>query len=287
VTACPSALDITGQPVRRLDETDLPAIVELTAERGWPPEKSKWRLMFAVSEPFGVADPAGGLAGIVVLTRYRPSLAAVGMMVVASRHGRRGLGGRLMRHVLDLAADAVVYLTATPHGQPLYERLGFRVIDTSVTYRGVLSSDPAGPAAGGLARPVSAPDLAAIAAADQAVFGAERNRVLAELVTFADRFAVLGDPATGFGAAWTKDGTRMIGPLVADGSAAAARLTRSLAGGWAGPVRMDVLGRHRELAAWAAAAGLHAVSESALMVYGGELPGDRARLYCPVSVAIG
>ena len=70
-------------------------------------EHSKWRLMFAVSEPYGVDDPAGGLAGIVVLTRYGHRLAAVGMMVVASRHGRRGLGRRLMQHVLTLASGAV------------------------------------------------------------------------------------------------------------------------------------------------------------------------------------
>ena len=84
-----------GLPVRRLTPADLPAIVELAADRDWPPEENKWRLMFAVSEPFGVDDPAGGLAGAVVLTRYGASLAAIGMMLVAARHGRKGLGSRL------------------------------------------------------------------------------------------------------------------------------------------------------------------------------------------------
>jgi GNAT superfamily N-acetyltransferase len=322
VTATAAALSIGEVPVRRLDEADLPAIFELAADRGWPPEEAKWRLMFAVSEPYGVPDPAGGLAGAVVLTRYgwpaeaaarwsrsdpalaerpalhpppgRAPLATVGMMLVASRHGRRGLGRRLMEHVLARAGDAVVYLTATPAGRPLYERLGFRVVDTSVTYRGFLRPESAEAEAASATRPVATADLAAIAAVDQQVFGAERNRVLAELVTFADRFELLDEPATTghgaaltYGAAWSKDGRRLIGPLVAASTVAAARLVCGLAAGWPGDVRLDILGRHQDLAAWAAARGLAPVNESALMVYGGDLPGERDRLYCPVSVAIG
>ena len=66
-----------------------------------------------------------------MLTRYGSDLAAIGMMLVADRHGRKGLGGRLLRHALAQAGDAVVYLTATAYGRPLYERLGFRAIDSS------------------------------------------------------------------------------------------------------------------------------------------------------------
>ena len=321
MTATAAAVSIAEVPVRRLDAADLPAIFELAADRGWPPEEAKWRLMFAVSEPYGVPDPAGGLAGAVVLTRYgwsspaaaaaasgdsalaerpalhpppgRAPLATVGMMLVARRHGGGGLGRRLMEHVLARAGNAVVYLTATPAGRPLYERLGFRVVDTSVTYRGFLRPEPAEAEAASATRPVVTADLAAIAAVDQQVFGAERNRVLAELVTFADRFELLDDPAAGpgaaltYGAAWSKDGRRLIGPLVAGSTVAAARLACGLAAGWPGDVRLDILGRHQDLAAWAAARGLAPVNESALMVYGGDLPGERDRLYCPVSVAIG
>jgi hypothetical protein len=245
--------------------------------------------MFAVSEPFGVDDPAGGLAGIVVLTRYGPGLAAIGMMVVASQHGRRGLGRCLMECALERADGAVVCLTATEYGRPLYERLGFRPVDSSVTYSGQLAA--AGPAVtAGLAagcRLAAPGDLAPIMALDREVFGADRTRVLAELTTFADRLVVLGDPVEGFAAAWNKDGTRVIGPLVAADTAAAARLIGSVAAGWSGLVRMDLLGKHADLARWAVAHGLAVANTTALMVLGGELPGDRDRLFCPATVAIG
>jgi GNAT superfamily N-acetyltransferase len=281
-----TAAAITELPVRALTEADLPAIAALTSDRGWPPQHSKWQLMFAVSEPYGVDDPAGGLAGIVVLTRYRPALAVVGMMVVASRHGRRGLGRRLMAHVLALAGDTTVCLTATTQGRPLYERVGFRAVGTSVTYTGWLRADAADDLAGAPRR-VTAADLAAIAAADLTVFGADRRGVLTELVTFADDFRALADPEDGYAACRGEDGVGIIGPVVARSDAAARTLISSLSRGATAPVRVDILDRHAGLAHWVVARGLAIRNQSTLMVRGGDLPGDRARLYCPASVAIG
>ena len=282
---------ITDLPARRLSLADLPAIVMLAGDRGWSPEESKWRLIFAVSEVYGVDDPAGGLAGTVVLTRYGSGLATVGMMLVASRHGRQGLGRRLMRHVLEAAEGAVVYLTATEEGRPLYGQLGFRAIDTSTSYIGIFdTSQPDGAAqrvASPSPRPVTAARLGALAELDVDVFGADRRRVLAELLTFADRFVECGEPVSGYGAAWTNGDIAMIGPLVATDATDATTLITSLANGRTGPIRLDVAGRHSDLARWARAHGLSASGATTLMVHGGSLPGDRARLFGPVSVAIG
>ena len=76
---------IADLPVRQLNAADLPACLDLAADRNWTREKRKWRLLFEVSDIYGLDDPAGGgrLAGAVVLTRYGPDLAAIGMMLVA------------------------------------------------------------------------------------------------------------------------------------------------------------------------------------------------------------
>jgi GNAT superfamily N-acetyltransferase len=66
-----------------------------------------------VGETCGIDDPAGGLAAMVVLTRYGRELASVGILVVASRFGRQGLGRRLMAHMLERVGPAVAYLAAT------------------------------------------------------------------------------------------------------------------------------------------------------------------------------
>jgi GNAT superfamily N-acetyltransferase len=60
----------------------------------------------AASEVFGLDAPDGkGLAGAVVLTRWGTDLASVGMMLVAARYGRRGLGQALMEHLLRAAGE--------------------------------------------------------------------------------------------------------------------------------------------------------------------------------------
>jgi Acetyltransferase (GNAT) domain len=134
---------------------------------------------------------------------------------------------------------------------------------------------------------VTAASLDALAELDLAVFGADRRRVLAELVTFADRFVECGEPVSGYAAGWTNGDIAMIGPLVAGDTATAMILITSLARERSVPVRLDVAGRHAELARWAREHGLSASGATTLMVHGGSLPGDRARLFGPVSVAIG
>ena len=70
-------------------------------------------------------DDAGELVAAAVLTRYRPGTAVISMVLVASRLERRGLGTRLMTHLVDHAGPGPVYLYATENGRPLYEKVGF------------------------------------------------------------------------------------------------------------------------------------------------------------------
>lgn len=301
-------------PVRQLSTADLPACLDLAADRNWTREEHKWQLLFEVSDVYGLDDPAGsGLAGSVVLTRYGPDLATIGMMLVAARYGRRGLGWRLMIHALEQAAGAVVCLTATVYGRPLYQKLGFRAIDTSVTHSGLLRAGPAGaglagdgparaePAVAGTAvagttvpgtgspRIATGADLGRLAAFDAMVFGAPRRNILTSLLSFAERVVVADDRGTitGFAAAWQNVGTLVVGPGVAADLPVAKALIGAVAADAGGPVRLDIPGRHADLSEWAVASSLAAGNETALMVRGGDLPGDRRKLFAPVSVAIG
>ena len=272
--------------IRRLTVADLPACLDLTLDRGWPSEEPKWRLMFAVSEIYGIDDPSGGLSAVVGLTRYGRELAAVGMMLVATRLGRRGLGERLMRYVLEQAEGATVCLYATAMGQPLYERLGFRVVDVASRYTGNLVPARAFDPPADL-RLVTASELGAIAALDERAFGAPRTALLSELAARPGRFAVCGEPATGYGVLWDNGEARVIGPVVAATEAVLPGLLDGLVAGRPGPVRIDVSSRHAELARWAEARGLSTDRQTAVMAYGGELPGERSWLFAPANVALG
>jgi GNAT superfamily N-acetyltransferase len=122
--------------IQPLTSADLPGCLALARDRGWLPEEGKWRLLFDLAVVYGVRDSAGELAGVAVLTRYGAEFAVIGMMLVATRYGGRGLGRALMNRALAEVGDAIVFLHATPVGRPLYEKLGFVPAGASHTYLG-------------------------------------------------------------------------------------------------------------------------------------------------------
>ena len=282
-------------PIRRLGPDDLRRCVALSVDRGWSPERAKWSLLLGCAEAFGVdapdGDASGRLAGAVVLTRWGPDLASVGMMLVATRYARRGLGRALMEHLLAEAGDATVTLFATDMGRPLYEMLGFLPIRRSVSFVGAFR--PSRVRLGALAavtRPAAEADLPSILAVDKAAFGADRGRVLTRLPGFAEQLAVLETEQgiSGYAAAWrSHPSSAIIGPVVAPGAPAAKRLIADLAGRVRGSVRLDLDPDRPELPAWAYAHGLEPVSRTTVMARG-ELAerGTPDRLFTPISVAL-
>jgi GNAT superfamily N-acetyltransferase len=273
-------------PITRLAAPDLDDCLELAADRGWQPERRKWALMFELGEVYGIRDPAGGLAGSVTLTRYGRELAVVGMMLVAARHERRGLGGRLMARVLAEAGDATVFLYATSFGRPLYERLGFRAIGELTTALGRFTGAPAGGS-----RPAEARDGGAIAALDTAAVGADRARLVTAYLQLADQVRVVerDGAVCGYAAlAPGGGGSMVVGPVIAPDLDAARTLIADLASGIDAPVRLDIEHRHDGLREWARERGVKPHDDAVLMVHGArELPGARRRLVLPMTLALG
>ena len=277
-------------PIRRLGTGDLRHCVALSIDRGWLPERSKWALLLAETEAFGVDAPDGGLAGCVVLARYGPDLGSVGMMLVAARYGRRGLGRALMEHLLAEAGAATVTLFATDQGRPLYEKLGFRLIRRNVAFAGAFRPEPgAGGPAGEHTRQAADADMPAILDVDKAAFGADRSRLLLRLPAFAERLLVFetADGIAGYAAAWRNESATVIGPVVAPDDAAACQLITGLAAQARGPVRLDLDPDRPELPRWAFARGLQPVSRHAVMARGDWRPrGAPDHLFAPISVAL-
>ncbi|GAA3822732.1 GNAT family N-acetyltransferase [Sphaerisporangium flaviroseum] len=281
-------VSLTEIPVRRLHLGDLRDCLLLAIDRQWLPEEAKWRLLFEIGEAYGIDDPAGGLAGTVVLARYGPGLAAVSMVLVASRYARMGLGRRLMLHALEQARGATVFLTATRYGRGLYEKVGFETVGTVVTHTGNLAPRLEDLKDTGV-RLAHRDDLETIIALDAHATGAPRTRLITRLFTFAERFRVAerDNVVVGFGAAWRNVDGVVVGPVIADGTGVAQGLIAELADGVHGQVRLDLDSRHAELTSWAVARGVSPAFSTALMVHGGPLPGRHDRLFAPVMLALG
>ncbi|MFG3152548.1 GNAT family N-acetyltransferase [Streptomyces sp. NPDC048219] len=108
---------LSSLPIRRLTLRDLSACADLSEDRGWPREEHKWGFLLTAGKGYGIDDPGGGLVTACTVTEYgpveRPSLAAVGMVLVAERHARQGVGRRLMRHVVSAQGTTPLTLHAT------------------------------------------------------------------------------------------------------------------------------------------------------------------------------
>ena len=292
---------VSFPPIRRLGPDDLKRCAALSVDRGWSPEQAKWSLLLAASEVFGVDAPDGhGLAGAVVLTRWASDYASVGMMLVAARYERRGLGRALMEHLLRAAGDdATVTLFATDMGRPLYEKLGFAAVRRNVSFAGRFRPPPdpghsQQRGTSGSVRAATEADLPAILALDRAAFGADRGQVVTRLPAFADQVAVLeadgpaGPGIAGYAAAWRNTpASTVIGPLVAPDGAAAKGLVAALAAKTSTPVRLDLDPDRPELPGWAHARGLEPVGRTVVMARGGPAArGIPGQLFAPISVAL-
>jgi hypothetical protein len=105
------------------------------------------------------------------------------MVIVDPQYQGRGIGRRLMRLALRDVAGRAVMLNATRAGQPLYEKLGFKAIDTVEQHQGAAAPVPAVslPPDERL-RPVGASDVPKLVALATQAAGVSRARVLPRLL---------------------------------------------------------------------------------------------------------
>ncbi|MFD3530971.1 GNAT family N-acetyltransferase [Streptomyces sp. NPDC058664] len=276
-------------PIRRLTSADLLACADLSENRGWQREEHKWGFLLTAGTGYGIDAPSGaGLAACSVVTSYGPGLAAIGMVLVAERYARQGVGRRLMEHVVTEAGDTPLTLYATANGQPLYEQLGFTQTSRAEMVLGRFTFSTPAPAVP--VRPATAEDLQAILRLDHEVFGLDRTHMITRLPAFADHLRVAEEDGeiTGFAAAWPNMDTHVVGPLIARDPATAQALIASLAAATDRPLRTDIDVRHTSLLSWAKENGIDTIATTSVMVRSlPDLPGDWRRRFAPLTVAAG
>ncbi|MFJ6571376.1 GNAT family N-acetyltransferase [Streptomyces sp. NPDC091292] len=297
-----STPSLSALPIRRLTPRDVTACTELSQDRGWPPEDHKWGLLLAAGTGYGIDAPDGrGLLSATVVTAYGrqddPDLLAIGMVLVAQRYERQGVGRRMMRHVLAEAGTTPLALYATPYGRPLYEELGFKTVGSAEMVIGTFTAEPteaeptgtgASASASVVTRPATAEDLTAILRLDGEVFGLDRTHMITRLPAFADQLqvAVENGEIIGYAAAWPNTHHEVVGPLVARDTETAKALVTSLAARAVRPLRTDIDVRHEELLTWLKEHGLAPVAFNTVMVHSvPDLPGDWNRRFAPMTLA--
>jgi GNAT superfamily N-acetyltransferase len=226
-----------------MGEADVPAGFALSEEVGWNQTVEDWSLLVRLGRGFAVTGSEGGIVATAVAFAYPSGFGWIGMVIVHGPYRRRGLSTRLMeRTIVELRDRGLVpMLDATPAGQPVYERMGFRAVRALSRWRGE---------GGGAAAPVLPPveDVRDIAELDRAAFGADRSAVLADLLGRQGAGSWL-DPAGG-GYLLSRPGrtATYAGPFVARETETALGLLDSALARISGPVAIDLPDEHSELA---------------------------------------
>ena len=274
---------------RKLARKDVAAAHKLSLEVGWPHRVEDWQLVQSLGTGH-VAVDAGAVVGTILTWKHDARNASLGMVVVAPSMQGRGIGKKLMRLALRDTTGRAVMLTATPAGQPLYERMGFRAIDVVEQHQGTAPLVPMlAPARGERLRPVGAGDVPRLAALATSAAGLSRSRVIARLLEVGDGIVLArGAEPIGF-AIFRRFGRGFaIGPVVAPD----AERARALVSHWVAMhpgkfLRIDVQASSG-LGGWLDGIGLKKVDTGIAMVKGAAPAGDElTRTYALVNQALG
>lgn len=214
----------TDAPVlRALTPDDLPDLMALVKEAGWNQTPGDWKMMLALGNGRGLADPAGRIMASALTLPHGRNLGWIGMVLVAGKWRKRGYATRLLEDCITELREAgrVAGLDATPAGQPVYERLGFKGHQRISRWRRPAATPNSKLVA--RAQPIGKDDLARIAALDSDIFGAPRPGLIEDLCA---RTTPMGWVADESGFLLHRMGlkARQIGPLCASDRATAERL---------------------------------------------------------------
>ncbi|MDO5103141.1 MAG: GNAT family N-acetyltransferase [Lautropia sp.] len=172
--------------IQALGHTDATAAWQLTQQLRWPHRQEDWAQMIAWANQHGMACGLfhqQQLIGTALCWYWGQTHANLGLMIVDPAWQKRGLGRRLLTHLLDALPQRSISLMATEAGLPLYQQLGFEALGRNTQYQGLFQGqddDVAGLASPRLATPS---DLDAIIALDTRLRGLDRTWLLRELLS--------------------------------------------------------------------------------------------------------
>jgi GNAT superfamily N-acetyltransferase len=171
---------------RRMMDSDLPAAHRLSQAVRWPHRLEDWQFVHRLGSGF-VAERDGEIIGTALCWSQGSQYASLGMIIVSPEAQGKGIGRALMESVLGEIGERNTLLFATPAGQPLYERLGFKAIGQVHQHQGtVVQPEIVAPPTGERIRPLGANDRARLIELAAGGAGMPRATILNELLQVAE-----------------------------------------------------------------------------------------------------
>ena len=277
-----------------MSSADLPRADDLRQLAGWNQRPADWQRFLDLS-PQGcfVAEVRSAVAGTVTTISYGRDVAWIGMLLVHPESRGCGIGKALLTRAIEHLRDkriASIKLDATPLGEGLYRKIGFRDEWALTRHKGIISGSGAEPP-NEKVRNVTKNDIAQVSAVDAEAFGLRRPELIESLLSSA-RTAIAIEHNLGvdaFGLLRSGAAADYLGPVVAQTSEAATGIILELARRSGGrPLYWDI--PHPNKAALALAEKLGFVPERQLLrMYLGDNdhPGDVQKYFAIADPSLG
>jgi len=170
--------------LRPIQSDDIANCKLLSDVEGWNQTEKDWKLLVNNSQNVCLlAETGHKIIGTATAMNYSGEVVWIGMVLVEKSYRGRGIGKMLLSNLLNqLKSFKSVKLDATPAGQPLYEKLGFKS-EYLIHRLTTPSMDNAQPFLSGITPElVLISDIPEITALDASVFGAERTSLMKSLI---------------------------------------------------------------------------------------------------------
>lgn len=170
--------------LRTIQLADIEDCKLLSDAEGWNQTEKDWKLLVNNSQNFCLlAESEHKIIGTATAMNYSGEVAWIGMVLVEKAYRGRGIGKKLVSNLLNrILSFKSVKLDATPVGQPMYKKLGFK--NEYLIHRMTTPSmDNSQPFLSSITpEPVLISDIPEVTALDASVFGAERTSLIKSLI---------------------------------------------------------------------------------------------------------
>jgi predicted GNAT family N-acyltransferase len=275
-----------------LNESDAKGLVELSASVGWDYDEEEIRTFFSSARQiYGHKNSEGKIVSSAAIIPYDNNLACIGMVIVHSDYRGLGLGKKVTQKCVDNASGRSILLIATAEGKPLYQKIGFMVVDSVHKY---LCSEyiPARlvPHSGLTIEAFKEEHLEKVIDLDGAAFGDKRSLFLRNRIKQANQCIVVKKDSRviGFGLSVLGTVNLILGPVVAPDTQIAELIIDYLASNHKGNLRIDVPSGHEKLMAFLEQTGFTKVSNPPVMaIHTNKMPSRKNTLFAIASQAYG
>lgn len=268
-----------------LEERDIPGLIALSATVGWDYDEHEIQIVMSSGKVYGHKNMEGEIVSSAAIIPYGSGLASIGMVIVHPDYRGKGLGRKVTQKCLDsVSDDTTVMLIATDEGKPMYESMGFCLIDCVHKYLcdSYLSIEQNNNLDLEITH-MHEENLPQIVRLDKNAFGEERKTFLIHRIKQAkEALVVKGSDGTIIGFALSVLGpiNLILGPIVAPNDHIASLLMDKLANNHQGKLRIDVPSGNEAFMSHLEKYGFKKVGQPPIMIKNSkQLPSRNKALY--------